>query len=318
MTARMPRPGARGGAATPRCLAAGAASARGAALLLVLWMITLLTGLVGGFALAARIEALQGRVLVSGVVATHAARAGVEYAMTRVAHPDPRRQWRPDGRVYRWNYAGADIEVRIVDENGKVDLNQAPAPLLASLLRAVGTPEPASAQLAAAIVDWRDPDPLTQPSGGAEDPDYASAGRPYGAKDSPFESIAELEQVLGFTPAIYAAIEPHVTVFSGLSRPEEAFAQGPVLDAMGLDGEQLVQQRLQGDPVTGRPGGPIDLELPELGLVGGGSGTYSVRSRARLADGRESEMRVVVRTGGSVVPGMAYTALRWEEGASPR
>lgn len=302
----------------PSAGAPGAPHQRGAALLLVLWMITLLTGLVGGFALAARIEALQGRVLVSGVAASNAARAGVEYAMTRVSHPDPRRQWRPDGRTHAWDYAGAEVEVRIVDENGKVDLNQAGAPLLAALLQAVGTEQDVTARLAGAIVDWRDPDPLTQPSGGAEDPDYASAGLPYGAKDAQFESIAELEQVLGFTPEIYAAVEPHVTVFSGLARPEEAFAQGPVLNAMGLDGDMLVEQRLRADPVTGRPGGPIDVEMPGLGVVGGGSGTYSVRSRARLADGRESEMRVVVRTGGSAVPGMAYTALRWEEGASPQ
>src|SRR5688572_1542183 len=50
---------------------------RGAALLLVLWLITLLTALVGGFALAARIEAMQGRVLVSGLVADNVARAGI-------------------------------------------------------------------------------------------------------------------------------------------------------------------------------------------------------------------------------------------------
>ena len=34
--------------------------ARGAALLLVLWLIVLLTALVGGFAMVARVEKLQG------------------------------------------------------------------------------------------------------------------------------------------------------------------------------------------------------------------------------------------------------------------
>ena len=53
-----------------------AARERGAALILVLWLIVLLTALIGGFALAARVEALQGRVLVRGLVASNAARAG--------------------------------------------------------------------------------------------------------------------------------------------------------------------------------------------------------------------------------------------------
>ena len=34
--------------------------------MLVLWLIALLTALIGGFALTARVEALQGRVLVAG------------------------------------------------------------------------------------------------------------------------------------------------------------------------------------------------------------------------------------------------------------
>lgn len=285
-------------------------SACGAALLLVLWLIMLLTGLVMSFALAARVEQLQGRVLARGLVAQNAARAGLEYALTRVELDDPLRQWRPDGQPHAWQYHGADIEVRIVDENGKLDLNQAAPPLLAALLVALGQQQPDAERLAGAIVDWRDPDPLTQPSGGAEDADYAAAGRSYGAKDAPFEGIAELEQVLGITPELYAALAPHVTVFSGRAQPDPAFASGPVLDAMGLDGAALVEQRGQRDPVTGAPlgGGPA---------VVGGSGTYSIDSRARLADGRESRLRAVIRMG-SPLPGMVYTALRWEEGASSR
>ena len=290
---------------------------RGAALLLVLWLITLLTALIGGFALVARIEALQGRVLASGTAAQAAARAGLEYALTRVDHADPRLQWRPDGSPQAWQFGGAEVEVMLVDENGRVDLNHADVALLDALLRRVGVEDAAQAQrLAGAVVDWRDPDPLTQPAGGGEDADYASAGLPYGAKDAAFESVAELEQVIGVTPEVYDRLRPHVTVFSGRARPDAAFASAEVLDAMGMDGAQVVEARRQVDPVTGRPLGALPSET---GLVvGSRSGTYSIRSRARLADGRESELRAVVRVGGSAVPGMAYTALQWEEGASPR
>lgn len=287
----------------------GAAGSRGAALLLVLWLVVLLTALVGGFALVARVEHMQGRVLVRGLVAQNAARAGFEYAMTRLAEVQPERQWRPDGQPYPWRYAGAEVEVQIVDESGKVDLNQADATVLSGLLEALGSDPADAARLAAAMIDWRDPDPLTQPAGGAEDPDYASAGRPYGAKDAAFEGIAELEQVLGFTPELYALVAPNVTVHSGLPRPQPEFAPAAVLDAIGLDGEAMVAQRAA---PAGQPGGAA--------LPGGGaspSGTYSIESLARLADGRESLLRAVVRAGGSM-PGMAYTVLDWEEGASPR
>lgn len=282
------------------------ARARGAALLLVLWLVALLTALIGAFALTARIESLQGRVLSRGAIAQELARAGVEYALVRVADSDPATQWLPDGRPYRWNYAGSQLELRIVDETGKVDLNQADAPLLASLIQAVGGERQLAEQVAGAIIDWRDGDPLNQPNGGAEDPDYAAAGLPYGAKDAPFETVAEVEQVLGMTPELYARLESSLTLYSGRPQPDPTYAQAPVLTALGLDPAAYRARRLA--PMPGMTG---------QALVGSGTGTYSIDSRARLNDGREATLRTVVRAGGGPVPGSVYTALRWEEGTAP-
>ena len=286
--------------------------ARGAALLLVLWLIVLLSALVGAFALTAKTEALQGRVLYHGIVAEQAARAGLDYAVTRIEQADPRLQWLPDGRDYRWRFADAGITVKIVDESGKIDLNQADAVLLGALFEVAGSERERAAQVAGAIIDWRDPDPLTQPAGGAEDPDYASAGRVYGAKDALFESVAEVEQVLGMTPALYAQVAPYLTVYSGRAQPDTTFAPGMVLQAMGLDADPLLAQRAAWDPSSGAP--------PPAGqaYVGSNSGTYSIESRARLRNGREAVLRAVIRAGGNGIPGAAYTPLRWEEGASPR
>ena len=279
---------------------------RGAALLLVLWLVALLTALVGAYALTARIEALQGRVGSRGAMAQEIARAGMEYALVRVADRNPETHWQPNGRAYAWRFDGHDVQVRIIDETGKVDLNQADVPLLSRLMQALGEPPDASDALAAAIVDWRDADDLSQPVGGAEDGDYAAAGRPYGAKDAPFETITELEQVLGMTPDLYARLEPFLTLYSGRGQPDATYAQGPVLVAMGMDATAWLAQR----EAAGAAGA--------LQLVGTGSGTYSIESRARLADGRETLLRTVVRAGASPVPGSAYTLLRWEEGASPQ
>jgi general secretion pathway protein K len=280
---------------------------RGAALLLVLWLIALLTALIGAFALTARVEALQGNVLSGGARAQELARAGVEYSLVRLADTEPTTRWLPDGRSYRWSYAGGEVELKIVDETGKVDLNQAGAPLLSALMQAVGADREQAERIAAAILDWRDPDPLTQVNGGAEDPDYAAAGRPYGAKDAPFETVAEVEQVLGMTPELYARLEPSLTLFSGRGEPDPTYAQAPVLTAMGLDATAYLAQRKAPTPGTGA-----------AQLVGGGSGTYSIDSRARLDDGRVAVLRTVVRAGSGSVPGSVYTALRWQEGTAPQ
>jgi general secretion pathway protein K len=288
---------------------------RGVALLMVLWLVALLTALVGGFALAARMEHLQGQVLARGVVAEQAARAGVEYGITRVGAEDLRLRWVADGRPYRWAFGDAQVEVRITDEQGKVDLNLAQADLLAALFRQFGTDPDQATHLAGAVIDWRDGDTLTQPGGGAEDADYAAAGLPYGSKDEPFESIAELQQVLGMPKGLYARVAPYLTVFSGRANPDPAFAPAEVLRAMGYDAERIVAMRRAWSPGSGAPA-PL---LPDGQSLGGNiSGTYSIESRARLREGRVAVMRVTLRVGGNGLPGSAWTPLRWEEGASPR
>lgn len=277
---------------------------RGIALLLVMWLTMLLAAVIGAFALTAQMEKLQGRTLDRGVVAEQVARAGVEYALTRVTDQDPKRQWQPDGRGYDWTFDGAQVRITIIDESGKVDLNSADVGLLTRLFTVVGVDKAKSAAIAAAIADWRDTDSLSQPQGGAEDPAYASAGLSWGAKDAPFDTVAELEQVLGMTPQIYARVAPLLTVYSGQGQPDPQFASVEVLQALGVDPTPILAQRNARTP------------SPEAALLGGGSGTYSIDSRARLRDGRQAGLRVVVRAGISDVPGSAYTALRWEQGAT--
>src|SRR5690606_17382079 len=130
-----------------------------------------------------------------------------------------RPAWQADGRLYRWQFDGRPVELRIVAETGKVDLNLAERPLLESLLRALAVEPARTSQLAGAIVDWRDRDDLLQPAGGAESGDYAAAGMPYGAKNAPFESIGELQRLQGMDASLYTRLMPLVTVF-GNPRPD--------------------------------------------------------------------------------------------------
>lgn len=272
-------------------------AARGAALLLVLWLILLLSGLVAGYALGARVESLQGNGLARTAAAQAAARAGIEYAAARMLDPDPARRWAADGRDYRFDFDGIPVQVRVRDEAAKIDLNAAPLELLQAFFTALGEPRESALRLAGAVVDWRDADSLGQPAGSAEDADYAAAGLAWGAKDAPFDTVAELEQVLGMRPALYAAAAPHLTVHTGRALPDAAFADALVRKAMGLE-----------PPVD-----PVDPDAPPPP----GSGTYSIHSRARLTDGRSTRLSVVMRMGGNGLPGSTYTTLHWQaEGAA--
>ena len=69
-----------------------------------------------------------------------------------------------------------------------------------------------------ATVDWIDPDQAPQLNG-AEDDHYTSREPPYRPADFWFVSISELQAVEGYTPEIYAALEPHVTALPTTDKP---------------------------------------------------------------------------------------------------
>jgi general secretion pathway protein K len=266
----------------------------------------LLIGLVVVFGVTARTEGLQGRHLARSAAARYLAEAGVEVAVLRITANDPATVWLPDGRPYSFDLDGARVEVRVRDESGRVDLNAASAELLAALVVAVGGDAITAPKIGAAIQDYRDNDDLLAPGGGAEDPQYEAADLPYGAKDRAFESVTELQQVLGVTGDLYRKLAPHVTVHTGQAQPDATFADGPVLQALGvapLAIEDILARREPGAP--GPPTGP---------LAGSGSGTYSISSRATRPDGTRAVVHATVRLGAASGVGLLYTPLAWRVG----
>jgi len=277
---------------------------RGVALLLVLWLLVLMTGVVSAFALTARVEGLEGRWQERSVAARLAAESGIELAAIRLAASDQARRWRADGRPYNFAFEGWRVQVRVQDESGKVDLNAATPDVMSGLLVALGEDPQSAARLTSAINDWHDDDSLLSAGGGAEDPQYAAEGLPYGAKDRPFELASELRLVLGVSPALYARMAPHVTVYSGMSRPEAASASAPVLRALGMDAAGVAQVEAE------RAGSGTGV------LAATGSGTYSISCIAVREDGTRAQIRAVVRLGAGGVGGQLYTPLAWRTGTS--
>ncbi len=119
-----------------------------------------------------------------------------------------------DGRATLCRFGNAALaRVAAQDEGGKIDLNAAPPQLLRALFAGLGTGDDKAAALTAAILDYRDDDDAERPRG-AEAASYRRAGLAPGPKNGRFETIAELQQVLGVTRELYGAVEPHVTVDS--------------------------------------------------------------------------------------------------------
>jgi general secretion pathway protein K len=139
-----------------------------------------------------------------------------------------------------------DVPVRVwvEDEDGKIDLNGAQPELLAVLLQAVmrenkGLATEDAVTLSDRIADFRDIDDLRRLHG-AEDPEYLAAGLVVGAKDAAFDTVGELGQVLGMTPALAEAVTPFVTVYNGRSQFDPEVGPPPLKAlALGVEGAGL-------------------------------------------------------------------------------
>ena len=290
---------------------------RGVAFVVVLWLMALLTILLGAFALLTRTEGMQARWLYDATVARYAAEAGIHESVLFLSVPDPMLRWIPDGREYQIAFDEAALSIRITDESGLVDLNTADMSMLTELFRGAGVEEDQAVALAAAIQDWRDADDLVSPNG-AEEAEYDAEGYAWGPKNAPFDMVSELLQVLGMTPELMQRIEPAVTVYGGQSRPNLAFAPLEVLLTIpGMTPElaqQIIDARHAWDPNSGMPA-PMLPDGTAL-MAQGGTGTYSIESRATLPNGTWTQVDATIRLGGGGVSGMAFTVLRWQDGGS--
>lgn len=288
---------------------------RGVAFVVVIWLMALLVILLGAFALIARTEGMQARHLYDATVARYAAEAGIGEAAYFLSIPDVEVRWIPDGRSYRLQFDDAEVEIKVTDESGLVDLNIADQSMLMELFIGAGVEEDDAIALAAAIQDWRDPDDLVSPNG-AEIDEYIAAGLDWGPKDGPFDMVSELLQVLGMTPELYRRIERSVTVYGGQSRPNLGFAPLEILmslpDMTPELAQQIIEERHAWDPTSGAPP-PMLPDGTQL-MAQGGTGTYSIESRATLPNGTWTQVDATIRLGGGGVSGMAYTVLRWQDG----
>ncbi len=228
------------------------AAQRGIALMLVLWVLALLTIIAVGLTAAQRTETTLAGNQLATVRFRAVAEAAVSFAILNLLAPatvldEETDVWVPDGMARPWRFGGESLEIQVFNEASRIDLNVAGKELLVGLTAALELPEDEGAALADAVEDWRDLDDFTQLNG-AEDGDYEAAGRSYGAKDRPFDSVEELQLVLGVDSELYRTLAPALTVDSGTPEVDQEFAD-PLVQAavqgITLAEAELAQQEQQ-------------------------------------------------------------------------
>lgn len=186
----------------------------GVAMIVVLWMIMVMMTLAASLLYATRTESSMVDYARRTALARATADAAAHYAVMQLFLPPQERDLQLGGKPLLWQYEGAKVEIRVVGENGLIDINYASRELLAQIFKEVGVEDQAASDMLDVLEDFRDVDDLKRLNG-AEDGDYESAGLAFGAKDAPFERIEELQQVLGMTPPLYQALTRYLTVNSG-------------------------------------------------------------------------------------------------------
>lgn len=277
---------------------------RGIALMLVLWVIALLIIIAVGLTADQRSETSLAANQIGAARFRALSDAAIGYAVYQLNAPVNLLQdktevlesdlWVPDGSPRAWRFAGEDLSISVTDEGSLIDLNQASRELLSALLGALDLPAEEIDPLVDAVLDWRDPDDLHQLHG-AEDPDYAAAGRSYGAKDGVFDSVEELQQVLGFDRALFTALAPALTVAGSASPANIDFA--PPLVRAALEGISLEEmaQRIAEEVASRSPVEPA--------AVNRGGPLYRIRvSLAGTPDAATPSMEALVRAEPGLLP----------------
>ncbi|WP_122666582.1 type II secretion system protein GspK [Pseudomonas viridiflava] len=236
---------------------------RGVALLLVLWALALLSLLLGGLASWVQLESRQALWARQHTQAQLAAEAGLAMAVQGLSDPQQRKRWVADGREVALRFNDAQLRVSVRSERGKLDLNSAVVGDIARLAQACGAAKDQATAMAQEIESRR------------------------GSGSPPLRVIEEVRQLPGMTQALYRRMLPEVTLWSGLDRPEPAFAS----------------------PLLRRA-----LNLPNQSAVGSDPGeVLMIESYALRPGGFHAELQTTVLLSPSEGSAQPYRVLRWQE-----
>jgi general secretion pathway protein K len=275
---------------------------KGFALVLVLWILSLLTIMAGSFALTMRREASIIEGIKNNAQAMAVAESGIAIAEMMMLIPDAGRRWRADSSVYQINFENGKVRIRLLSETGKIDLNTADQALLQALISHAPIDEGQQTGLVNAILDWRDEDDLVREDG-AEKKEYQDAGLSYQPRNKPFQDVEELQLVLGMNESVYDWLQGLITVYSKGSTINLQLASPEVLQVLpDLDEaakDEYMQARRERSVNALKSASPFN-ESSSLGETGenaapvADSGAVTIISEAQLDDGSTAVINAII------------------------
>lgn len=237
--------------------------------------------------------------------------AGVELAAYQLSGPATLR--RPSHGRFDFQLANATVRIEYMSESARINLNMAPASMLAGLFRAVGASAEAADLYAMRVVAWRTP-----PKSDGQDNELASyraAGLPYVPRQGPFSSSDELWLVLGLPTPLVERTMAFVTVYSGMSEVNVLDAAPEVLAAL----PNMTSAKLEAF-LSERAELPRDNPEFVIGALGGrqpgattsASSAYRLRMHITLQDGRQRMPEAVIQMSEPGDP-KAFHVLAWTD-----
>ena len=310
----------------------------------VLWLSVAMTAIAFALSRTVRTELDRAALEIDSARAYYLAQGGVEAAMRRIARPrdpeKPHQGFEIGQRWMRFEFPSGVVEVEIIGESGKLDVNQATPEALAAVLAAGGLDPMRAVDLAARIVEYRDQRRRGLIAYGLT-PAEMAAQTENAAPDSTFRaqttSIQELEELLtlpGLTPDLFHGgfrtnAEGDLIRFRGLSESlttrgggvvNVSYASREVLIAAGMSPAEIAtveeirrERPLRADdpgvPALGAFSGPIQLGL------GGGSMAFTLRSTASLRSGAAKRTVAALVENGAAGGPDPIRIVRWRETA---
>lgn len=207
-----------------RCAAKGRTSRGGSALIVVLWVISLLSIIIASFAFDAHVEARIVSYYRKRLRAEHLAESGVEIAKMLMAKSqsvseddvDDADRWLADAKRMKKGRLtdvteeldGGRIVLNIVPEPARRNINNLGATVkekeenLERILEVGGIPEGMWPVLIESFLDWTDEDEEQRFDGAESENHYLTLTPPYRAKNGPLDTVEELLLIRGWTRAI--------------------------------------------------------------------------------------------------------------------
>jgi general secretion pathway protein K len=234
---------------------------RGFALLLILLVLALVAVVSAEFAYSMRLEAAAVRAYKNGLIGSHLAEAALEQAIREIVADAPLVVEADDGLLTFYTadrralprlkreqseLGGGQYTYRITDEEARININASTPDRIERLLLSLDLDKGVRDTIGDSIQDWRDANEEHRLNGAESDDYYLKLPVPYRAHNANLESVTELLQIKGITPALYNGTKERpgladlVTV-RGAGQVNMNTARSHVLEALGLSTPEITQ-----------------------------------------------------------------------------